>query len=137
MNFLLRNTSYLNSGTYQLYIYLVKSIIIFHPRFGNVNFPGGLYIYSGSAKRNLLQRINRHLKKRGKKQHWHIDFILTNKNAKIIMIKIFRDKNKTECQLNFQTKQKTNSKILLKDFGSTDCRNCQSHLLYISPINES
>ena len=38
------------------------------------SFQKGIYVYVGSAKRNILQRINRH-KEFHKKLHWHFDYL--------------------------------------------------------------
>ena len=35
----------------------------------------GIYIYTGSAKKNIDSRIKRHLSN-SKKLHWHIDYLL-------------------------------------------------------------
>ena len=40
---------------------------------GNLLYPGGYYLYAGSAKKGLSSRVNRHLRKR-KKLHWHADY---------------------------------------------------------------
>lgn len=61
MNFLPQNTSQNNNGLYQLYIVLTKPIEITLAKFGEILLPKRLYTYTGSSKKNLLQRINRHL----------------------------------------------------------------------------
>ncbi|MGQ9818379.1 MAG: GIY-YIG nuclease family protein [Candidatus Kapaibacteriales bacterium] len=132
MNFLLRNSNQNNSGLYQLYIVVSKPTKITLTKFGDIIFPKGLYIYTGSAKKNLLQRINRHLKTKEKKTHWHIDFLLTSEQTKIIRIKIIRNRKQNECKINLQTQKDLNGKIIIEGFGSSDCNKCKSHLLYIS-----
>lgn len=131
MNSLLQNTNQINSGTYQLYFSLRKDTTIFLPKFGGITFPNGIYIYTGSAQKNLLQRINRHLRKRNKKQFWHIDFLLMVPEVKVFLIKIYREKKKTECKVNLQTQKQLNAEIILQGFGSSDCNLCQSHLLFV------
>lgn len=132
MNFLPRNTSQNNNGLYQLYIVLNKPIKIILTKFGEILFPEGLYVYTGSAKKNLLQRINRHLRKKEKKIHWHIDYFLMSKEVKIVLIKILRGKKQSECRLNLQTQKKLKGKIITEGFGSSDCNKCKSHLLHIT-----
>ena len=84
----------------------------------------GNYIYTGSAKKNIDARIERH-KSRDKKMHWHIDFLLNNKNAKIVEVQKFDEE---ECALN----QKASGEIVIAGFGSSDCKNkCKSHLKYL------
>lgn len=112
--------------SYQLHIDVSKNITIEIGKFGRFDFPSGKYIYTGSAKKNIDSRINRHLSQdHNKKLHWHIDYLLNSKNVKITRVEKF---NETECSLN----QKTQGKILIKNFGSTDCKaKCQSHLKYV------
>ena len=91
---------------------------------GMLNFKPGIYKYTGSAKKNLNSRLQRHLTK-DKKSHWHIDYLTSHPDIIIIQVKRFETK---ECQLN----QQTNGKIPHPGFGSTDCRqHCGSHLKYI------
>lgn len=132
MNFLLQNPRQNNSGLYQLYIVLNKPIKITLTKFGEILIPKGVYIYTGRAKKNLLQRINRHLKKKEKKIHWHIDHLLASKEVRIVRIKIIRGKKQSECQINLQTQKNIKGKIIIEGFGSSDCNKCKSHLLYIS-----
>lgn len=132
MNFLPQNTSQNNNGLYQLYIVLTKPIKITLTKFGEILLPKGLYIYTGSAKKNLLQRINRHLKKKEKKAHWHIDYLLLSNVAKIILIKVIRSRKQKECDLNLKTQNELKGKIIIEGFGSSDCNKCKSHLVYVS-----
>src|SRR5690554_1632467 len=37
-------------------------------------FPKGVYVYIGSAKKNIETRVNRHLKIE-KKKRWHMDYL--------------------------------------------------------------
>lgn len=118
-----------NSGFYQLKILLKNKTKIKIGKLGIFNFPAGIYIYTGSAKRNLLQRINRHQQK-NKKLHWHIDYFL--QLGEIISLKTYPLKNNlTECKLNLLTvkKLKLKNPFLIKGFGSSDCK-CAAHLIY-------
>lgn len=42
---------------------------------GDYPFPAGWYVYTGSARNGVHQRIRRHLR-REKRKHWHIDYLL-------------------------------------------------------------
>ena len=90
-------------------------------KLGSYLIPRGRYIYTGSAKTNIDQRIIRH-RSNIKKLHWHIDYLLNDANCNIISI----EKSKLEeCLLN----QTVKGTILIPGFGSTDCKNhCGSHL---------
>jgi len=111
--------------SYQLIISLSQNINIQIGKLGLFSFQKGTYVYAGSAKRNMDARIKRHLSK-DKNLHWHIDYLLANKQTKII--KVIKSEL-SECDLNGHVK----GKIIAKDFGSSDCKeNCKSHLKFIS-----
>lgn len=61
--------------TYLLRIHLDHPQAIRIGKLGTFLFAKGDYWYVGSAKRNLKQRVARHLCKE-KKLHWHIDYLL-------------------------------------------------------------
>ena len=102
--------------SYQLFIKVNKDIDLKVGKLGRFIFSIGSYVYTGSAKKNLDKRIERHLSKK-KKLHWHIDYLLNNDAVQII-----------ECILN----KKTNGTIIIRGFGSSDCNLCcGSHLKYL------
>ena len=72
--------------SYQLFINVTKEIDLKIGKLGRYLFPVGCYVYTGSAKKNINKRIERHLSKK-KKLHWHIDYLLNNDAAQIIGIK--------------------------------------------------
>ena len=100
--------------SYQFFITLSQDTKIHTGRLGLFLFPRGLYIYSGSAKRNIDKRIERHLSKI-KKLHWHIDYFLMEKETAVI--KVLKSELE-ECELN----RSVDGKIIVKGFGSTDCK---------------
>ncbi len=111
-------------NTYQIYINLYKVTKIKVGKLGICYFPSGIYIYTGSAKKNMKQRITRHLSNK-KNKHWHIDYLLLNKNSNIFKIEKY---STNECIIN----KKTKGKIVVRGFGSSDCkRGCLSHLKLI------
>ena len=80
-------------------------------------------MYTGSAKKNIDKRIERHLSKK-KNLHWHVDYLLNSDAVQIINIK---KSQMTECSLN----KKTKGTIIINGFGSSDCNSCcKSHLKY-------
>ena len=111
--------------SYQLFITLSQTMEIQIGRLGLFTFPKGIYVYTGSAKRNMDTRITRHLSK-DKNLHWHIDYLLANEQTKIIKV---TKSELSECDLNTDVK----GKIIVKGFGNSDCKeNCKSHLKLIN-----
>ena len=109
--------------SYQLFINVTKEINLKVGKLGIFFFPVGSYVYTGSAKKNIDKRIERHLSKK-KNLHWHIDYLLNNDAVQIINTK---KSQITECILN----KKTKGKIIIVGFGSSDCNLCcKSHLKY-------
>ncbi|MFC1742462.1 DUF123 domain-containing protein [Candidatus Riflebacteria bacterium] len=110
--------------SYQLFIQLLDEVELEIGKLGKYSFPAGLYIYTGSGKKNLNARIERH-KKSHKNLRWHIDYFLISPLTKIIKIKTSLV---PECKLN----QSTDGNIIIPGFGASDCRqNCGAHLKYL------
>ena len=123
------NTS--NSGVYQLRISVGKICSISIGKLGTFTFPAGQYVYTGRAKKNLAQRIDRH-KKRNKKCFWHIDYLLTDENVQLEDIAIISENFSDECSENKKLLME-NASIVAEGFGATDCKsNCGSHLLFLA-----
>ncbi len=121
----------INSGAYALLFELKKSSRVFIPRFGEIIFKPGFYVYSGSAKKNLVPRVERHLRK-SKILKWHIDYFSSMKS--VTVRKVFLFTGRSECEIN-QFFKNLGGKIILESFGSSDCRNkCVSHFLYFEKI---
>jgi Uri superfamily endonuclease len=107
--------------TYLLIIRLEKSRRIRIGRLGRFTFEKGDYCYVGSAKRNLVLRIERHLRKK-KKKFWHIDYLLQYAIVKKIWIS-----DGTEEELAGILSKKLEIPVL--GFGSSD-KKSRSHLFY-------
>ncbi|MCK5680549.1 GIY-YIG nuclease family protein [bacterium] len=106
--------------SYSLFIKVEQTQIITVGRFGKFEFISGNYIYSGSARKNLLARVNRHLRKE-KKLRWHIDYLLNAPKVQIVKVLI---STISECELVASC-----GSILVPGFGASDCRTgCGSHL---------
>ncbi|MFX1392912.1 MAG: DUF123 domain-containing protein [Promethearchaeota archaeon] len=124
-------------GSYILVIFLNFDTHIKIGKLANVFFKKGYYYYVGSAMGNsssssLENRIKRHLRfPEQKKNHWHIDYLLENNEAKIIKIWLIPNKKKLECVLAKELIEV--SGVYIKNFGSSDC-NCKSHLIYFENI---
>lgn len=107
--------------TYQLSIHLSRSVSIQVGRLGRFTFPAGDYVYTGSAKRNLIARVRRHLSNE-KKLRWHIDYLLASRYAKVKHVSL---SSRPECQCN----QAVLGEVVVKGFGASDCQAlCGSHL---------
>lgn len=122
-------------GTYTLIIFLSKEVRIRIGQLGIKSFPKGYYTYTGSAlgtgASSLRRRVSRHLRKTGKKKHWHIDFLLAHRDATVTAIVAAQPDREMECEMNCYIKRQGAARILVSGFGSSDCNsNCQSHLLY-------
>ena len=120
------------NGCYCLIINLNKTCEIEIGKLGKTNFKKGNYVYVGSAMNSLESRIKRHLSDE-KKLHWHIDYLLTNRNAKVIEIIYNVSKEKIECELSQLISQKSEG---IEKFGCSDCQ-CKSHLYYFKNRKEA
>lgn len=110
--------------SYQLWIRAEMDLNLRVGRLGILDFPAGIYIYTGSARKNLEQRIRRHLST-AKKIRWHIDYLLSSPFTHILAVHRSREE---ECLWN----RNTEGEILYPRLGATDCRNgCSSHLKYL------
>jgi len=127
------------NGIYTLIIFLSRETCLNIGKLGQQKFPKGYYTYTGSAvgtgTSSLKRRISRHLQKE-KRNFWHIDYLLANKNATVTAVVAAQTNKKLECNLNRYIKREGEAKILGKGFGASDCKeNCESHLLYFGEEN--
>ena len=95
-------------------------------KLGAFSFQKGIYVYAGSAKRNIKQRIERH-KKTNKKFHWHFDYLRAYGTITRI---ITYDDSFRECERAENIRKRENGVIPIKGFDSSDCK-CSSHLIYL------
>jgi len=119
-----------NSGIYILELFLPKRTILSHNKFKNQVFSIGYHYYIGSAQKYLLQRIERHRRKE-KKLRWHIDYLLNNREVLISNIYTISNLPKNqECKLVDNLISEMQLKVVIKNFGNSDCKSCESHLLF-------
>lgn len=115
----------LGSGGYLLLMELSEPRSILVGKLGCIAFSRGFYVYVGSARNGFKPRLNRHLT-RGKKHHWHIDYLV--EDARIREIVMVRSESRIECLLA----QFMDSRMAgIPGFGCSDCR-CHSHLYFTS-----
>src|SRR5438445_7719226 len=111
-------------GVYQLHLHLPKHARVKVGRLGIFLFPAGRYVYTGSALGGLARRLNRH-QQRKKTLHWHIDYLL--RHARIEEIEPLPTTERLECALNARSLERPGARVVVKGFGSSDCR-CPAHL---------
>lgn len=113
-------------GSYCLIINIKKDTEIkIGRKLGIINFKKGCYVYVGSAMNCLESRVKRHLSD-NKKKHWHIDYLLLNKNSEIEKVYTKESGEKLECEI---AKKIIENEESIADFGCSDCK-CHSHLIY-------
>jgi sugar fermentation stimulation protein A len=113
-------------GSYILILRLPAKKTLPIGKLGNVRFKSGYYLYVGSARKNLTQRLERHKRER-KKLFWHIDYLRAQ--ADFILSLPIRASNPLECELACALKGLSVWEI--PGFGSSDCL-CSSHLYGMS-----
>jgi len=109
-------------GSYIIILRLRKGRRIPVGDLGTIRFDRGYYLYVGSARKNLSQRIARH-SRRLKTFHWHIDHL--RRYAEYHGSLPVRASMDLECELASALGRISQWDI--PNFGSSDCR-CQSHL---------
>lgn len=125
-----REREYFNTGCYQLFLKLNESKIIRVGALGSLRFQAGTYIYSGSGRKNLHSRIERHLALT-KKIFWHIDYLSSCSDFLFLDIMIYFSRE-PECFFHQLFRKYSDAHIPISGFGSTDCKNgCGGHLLFL------
>ena len=114
------------TGAYILLLRLDESMNIRIAKQPCGRFAPGWYAYAGSArnKGGIRARLRHHFHS-NKKQHWHIDR-LTVGAAWIAALPV---PGGVECNLLGELLQLPGFGVAMKGFGSSDCRNCESHLV--------
>lgn len=78
----------------------------------------------------LEPRIARH-KRKEKRPHWHIDYLL--QYANIVDIITYKTDKPLECHFNKKIMSMKGCQMPIKGFGSSDC-DCVSHLAYFEDL---
>jgi sugar fermentation stimulation protein A len=115
------------SGIYQLHLHLPKPVRLTIGRLGRFRFPAGRYVYTGSALSGLERRIARHRRKE-KRLHWHIDYLLRHASIEDVIVIPTRDR--LECETNLKLLRQEGARIVAPRFGSSGCR-CPAHLIHL------
>lgn len=113
-------------GAYALLLRLDASVEIPLRRTEPFNLSPGWFVYCGSAKGpgGLRARLRRHFR-RDKAFHWHVDR-LTGVATEAVAVPV---PGGDECALVAALLKSRHFDIAAAGFGSSDCRQCDSHLL--------
>lgn len=84
-------------GVYQLRIRLREPKVVRVGALGRCRLDRGWYVYTGSARGGLPQRLRRHLR-RDKRLYWHIDYLLAA--ADRVDAFVLPGLNVSECELH-------------------------------------
>jgi Uri superfamily endonuclease len=106
--------------TYILEIWLEREKAIRIGKLGKFHFPRGYYLYVGSAKKNLRQRIQRHLREE-KNRFWHIDYLLPYGSINGVWTGEVEEEDVAEIL-------EQRLKIPVQEFGSSDTQRNRAHL---------
>lgn len=91
---------------------------------GDIEFPEGLYVYTGSARNSVEKRLERHFSS-VENMHWHIDYF--SGDAEPLDYFILPEKSRYECCLADIVSGLGTG---IEDFGCSDC-SCRSHLFRV------
>jgi Uri superfamily endonuclease len=113
---------------YVLLVWVPSSVSVQVGALGTIDFAAGYYAYCGSARRNLSDRLTRHMA-RHKKCRWHIDYLTCCDQVGVDSVRIVELDSMSECELNASVQTMPGAKAI-RGFGSSDCT-CVSHLTYL------
>ena len=120
----------MESGVYALLIRMARPAYIQVGALGSFSVPPGWYVYTGSATRNLMKRVDRHLAPK-QKLRWHIDYLTATKAAMPVGALLVPDGEVSQCELNQKIGHLMGSRSPILKFGASDCRaGCPAHLWY-------
>jgi len=111
-----------DSGSYFVVLRLERDRRISVGSIGDIKFRKGFYLYVGSAKKDLTQRINRHRSER-KNLFWHIDYL--REHAGFHAALPIRASVDLECEIAASMSKIADWQV--DGFGSSDC-SCETHL---------
>lgn len=124
-----------NSGAYRLILQLRSPARIHAGALGDWDLEPGCYVYVGSARRNLAQRVARHrrLAESGEgRSHWHVDALLMHRDFRLERVETHPGAD--EHALLGETLDNPAAQVPVPGFGASDCRSgCPAHLVYFPP----
>jgi Uri superfamily endonuclease len=115
------------AGAYALILHLAHPVSLTRPRDTINPLAPGWYLYAGSARGpgGIRARLARHFRAE-KHTHWHIDQLTGLSDVQIWASPVPEGH---ECDLVEQFTNLTCFRTACAGFGSTDCRQCEGHLL--------
>ena len=114
----------MDSGIYIAVFRLTRPRQMWIGCLGCCSLKSGVYLYVGSAQRNLAARLARHQRK-DKPLRWHIDYLSVE--AEMLGAMIVPGAKSRECEVAGQLARWFD--LAIRRFGSSDCR-CPGHLFY-------
>ncbi len=114
-------------GVYVMEVRLPRPTNICVGALGVFDFPPGLYLYVGSARRALASRLARHMR-RTKVMHWHIDYLTVH--AAITRILVAEWAPGRECRVARALSALEGVTVPVPGFGASDCT-CRAHLFAV------
>ena len=114
------------TGSYVLALRMGRAPAIELPPKLSASVDPGWYVYAGSAHGSggVRSRLKRHFR-RHKTIHWHIDR-LTVVAQEMVAVAV---PGGNECDLVGRMTAEGKFSVAIRAFGSSDCRECESHLL--------
>ncbi|MTJ84448.1 MAG: GIY-YIG nuclease family protein [Telmatospirillum sp.] len=111
------------AGAYVLLLDMARGLSVVLPGRAPVRLPSGRYLYCGSARGpgGIAARVRRHMR-RDKPVRWHVDRLTTQGSVAGVWVVPDGD----ECAL---VRALSGLPVPVPGFGSSDCRDCDSHLL--------
>jgi len=112
-------------GSYLLLLRLDRDRDLAVAQLDRRRYRAGWYVYVGSAMQGLTARLARHLRREGKRFHWHVDWLRAAADEAVALP--IRSSRRDECRLAAALHRLYPDAVA--GFGSTDCH-CPSHLLW-------
>jgi sugar fermentation stimulation protein A len=120
-----------DGGLYVFLLRLKSASTLTVGALGEHHFPPGWYMYTGSAKKNLQKRVERHWSVKSKRR-WHFDYLSTALDSEPVgAIVVPNAADITECELNRKIGALVGNGVPVPKFGASDCQaGCPAHLYF-------
>lgn len=117
-----------DAGTYLLWLRANEAHTVKVGRLGTLSVQPGVYGYVGSAfgPGGVGARVRRHLRKRDKALHWHVDYLRAVTRLEAVWLTY--DDVRRECTWAAHLRALSVGDPPLDGFGASDC-DCPSHLV--------
>ncbi len=122
-----------DGGLYVFLLRLTSPSTLTVGALGEHHFPAGWYMYTGSARKNLRKRVERHWSVK-KVRRWHFDHLSTALDSEPVGAVVVPATAKlSECELNRLVGALVGNQTPVPKFGAGDCKaGCPAHLYYSS-----